>query len=156
MSERMDEARKTGAVVVVDDDRVDRRVAERCLGRSKLADRAVTALSSGEQLLALLEEVNAGQAPRPALLLLDLSMPRITGLELLARIRADPRLKDEPFIVVLSTSQRDDDRRRALELGAQRYEAKPSSSGEYVALFDSLVPVVSARCPASSGAPSAE
>src|SRR6185295_8714925 len=73
-------------------------------------------------------------APRPALILLDLNMPRKDGREALLEIKANAALRQIP-IVVLTTSQADEDICRAYDLGANSYITKPVS---FAALVDLL------------------
>jgi CheY-like chemotaxis protein len=63
-------------------------------------------------------------APKPGLLLLDLNMPKIDGLEVLKQIRAEPQLHRLP-VVILTTSQLEEDRLRSYDLGANAYIRKP-------------------------------
>ena len=60
----------------------------------------------------------------PGLLLLDINMPKLTGLEVLVAVKADPALQRIPT-VMLTTSGRDEDRRASLEGGADDYVTKP-------------------------------
>jgi CheY-like chemotaxis protein len=71
------------------------------------------------------------QHPLPCLVLLDIKMPRMTGLEALARIRQNPALKDVP-VVMFSSSQQTVDQDRAKELGADEYLVKPASLDGFV------------------------
>jgi len=68
--------------------------------------------------------------PRPALVLLDLKLPRVDGLEVLRRLRADERTRTIP-VIVLSSSQEESDLRRSNELGADRYVRKPVNFTEF-------------------------
>src|SRR4029077_11451245 len=63
-------------------------------------------------------------APRPGLILLDLNLPRVDGLEVLAEIKADPVLKVIP-VVILTTSQAQQDVLRSYALHANAYVSKP-------------------------------
>ncbi|MBI4575644.1 MAG: response regulator [Planctomycetes bacterium] len=84
----------------------------------------------GEEALALLrgEGVWGGQR-LPGLVLMDIQMPRKDGFKLLEAIRADERLRHLP-VVVLSTSQREEDVTRSYRCGASSYIAKPASLAE--------------------------
>src|SRR5450756_2336891 len=68
---------------------------------------------------------------RAALVLMDLNMPRMNGLETLAEMKAGPRLVSTP-VVVFTTSRDDDDLRRAYQLGASSYVVKPVGLPELV------------------------
>jgi CheY-like chemotaxis protein len=65
-----------------------------------------------------------GAAPRPGLILLDLSMPKKDGLRALAEIKADPGLRQIP-VVVMTTSSQDEDISRSYDLGASSFVTKP-------------------------------
>ena len=69
-------------------------------------------------------EPNAEATLTPALVLLDLKLPKIDGLEVLRRVRADPRTKLLP-VVVLTSSREDEDILRSYALGANAYVRKP-------------------------------
>jgi DNA-binding response OmpR family regulator len=84
--------------------------------------RVITA-SDGETGLALAQE------ERPDLCILDVMMPKLTGLEVLAYLRADPATADTRVILLTSRGQ-DDDVDRGFELGAQDYVTKPFSPKE--------------------------
>jgi DNA-binding response OmpR family regulator len=84
--------------------------------------RVITA-SDGQTGLALAKE------ERPDLCILDVMMPKITGLEVLAHLRADPATADTRVILLTSRGQ-DDDVDRGFELGAQDYVTKPFSPKE--------------------------
>jgi DNA-binding response OmpR family regulator len=84
--------------------------------------RVITA-SDGERGLAL------ARAERPDLCILDVMMPKLTGLEVLAQLRAEPATADTPVILLTSRGQ-DADVDRGFELGAQDYVTKPFSPQE--------------------------
>jgi CheY-like chemotaxis protein len=73
----------------------------------------------------------------PDLLLLDLKMPRMDGIEVLSLVRAIPRLKTLP-VVILTASQTEADRCRCYELGANAYVVKPAAGAELRAVLESL------------------
>lgn len=108
------------SVFVVDDDPVICRLAKHILER---AGYAVTVLYDGEEAWKALKN------SVPDILLTDLMMPRITGVELLQRIRADTRLSALPVVVFTARSE-PHDRRRAEEAGASHYLTKPFSSAQ--------------------------
>ncbi len=75
--------------------------------------------------------------PRPALVLLDLNLPRKDGREVLAEMKADPALREIP-VVILTTSQSEDDVHRAYGLCANCYIAKPVDFGSFVTVVRSI------------------
>jgi len=81
-------------------------------------------VANGERALVFLRGVGADRARRPGVILLDLGMPLMGGLEFLEQLKADPALRRIP-VVVLTASKREDERRRAYELGAAGYVVKP-------------------------------
>jgi CheY-like chemotaxis protein len=97
-------------------------------------------VGDGEELMRYLrrEGPHGGQdaAPRPGLILLDLNMPKMDGREALALIKADPRLRHIPVIVLTSTKA-DEDIVRAYGLGVNSFVNKPVT-------FDGLVAVMHA------------
>jgi len=76
--------------------------------------------------------------PLPALMLLDLKMPRVSGFEVLAWLRGQSQLRRLP-VVVLTSSTQDDDIGRAYDLGANSYVVKPSGLKQTAAVAQQLV-----------------
>ena len=88
-------------------------------------------------------------APCPALALLDLNLPRKSGLEILARIRQSPKFKDVPVVIVTS-SDSPKDRAETARLGANRYFRKPSGYEEFLRLGQVVQEVIDERQAPSS------
>lgn len=82
-------------------------------------------------------QVDRAAAAHPALLLLDLNMPTMGGLETLAIIRADPRLRRLP-VVMLTTSGAVEDIDRCFDAGANAYVVKPSAYARLVEVFNQI------------------
>jgi len=78
-----------------------------------------------------------GAAPVPTVILLDLKLPRIDGLEVLRRIRADDRTKLLP-VVILTSSKQDEDIVRGYSLGANAYVRKPVDFAEFASAARTL------------------
>jgi len=98
----------------------------------------LTVCSDGETAVANVQALAAGTAgPVPALILLDLNLPRVSGHQVLAAIRAQPVLNAIP-VVVLSTSNHGDDRRRCLAGGASDYLVKPPRFHELLDLVNTV------------------
>jgi len=128
---------RDGVILLAEDDPNDVLSVQRAFQRNYVAN-PVQVVRDGEEALAYL----SGQAPfadrerhpLPVLLLMDLKMPRKSGLEVLAWVRHQPGLKRLP-IIVLTSSNQSPDINRAYELGANSYLVKPAG-------FDSLLDLV--------------
>jgi len=124
-------------ILLAEDDPNDVLLIQRAFQRNYVAN-PVQVVRDGEEALAYL----SGQAPfadrerhpLPVLMLMDLKMPRKSGLEVLAWVRHQPGLKRLP-IIVLTSSNQSPDINRAYELGANSYLVKPAG-------FDSLLDLV--------------
>lgn len=119
----------TSTVLLADDDHDDVLLVRRALASAGWAG-PVQDVSDGQDLLDyLLRHGRWSELPersRPALVLLDLNMPRMDGLSALTHLRALPEFSDLP-VVVLTTSSSPFDRDKAMALGANGYVSKPSS-----------------------------
>ncbi|CAM0125861.1 chemosensory pili system protein ChpA (sensor histidine kinase/response regulator) [Stenotrophomonas geniculata] len=107
--------RQVPLVMVVDDSLTMRKVTGRILERHNFE---VSVARDGVEALERLEE------RVPDLMLLDIEMPRMDGYELATAMRADPRYRDVPIVMITSRSG-DKHRQRAFEIGVQRYLGKP-------------------------------
>jgi chemotaxis family two-component system response regulator Rcp1 len=112
------------AVLLVEDDPGDVVLARQALRAGRL-DTDLEVVGDGVEALSYLRrEDNYGDAGRPDLILLDLNLPRMSGLELLAELKSDTQLRRIP-VVVLSTSVAADDITRSYDLHADVYVPKP-------------------------------
>jgi len=109
------EQRRVPLVMVVDDSLTMRKVTGRVLERHNFE---VTAARDGVEALEKLED------RVPDLMLLDIEMPRMDGYELATAMKADPRFKDVPIVMITSRTG-DKHRQRAFDIGVQRYMGKP-------------------------------
>jgi two-component system response regulator len=105
-------------VLLVEDDRNHRWVLKRVLDNAFGEEISVEEADSGERALE-----RAAQSPLPDLMLLDLGLPGIGGFEVLRRLRADPRTKALP-VVVLTSSQEKKDIWEAYQCGANSFVSK--------------------------------
>ena len=115
-------------ILVANDDEREMRVIRRALTKAG-SDVAVQFVSDGEEVLARLKGehpfTNRRLFPFPDLLLLDLKLPRMNGVEVLEELRAHPLLRRLP-VIVLGASERPKDIALALESGANSFLTKPS------------------------------
>lgn len=114
-------------VLVADDNEDHRFLIVRALRDADGLSLEVDSVQDGEEVLDLL--YGRGQfagREKPNLVLLDLKMPRMGGLEVLERVKNDPNLREIP-IVVLSSSDRPEDINETYQLGGNSYVTKPST-----------------------------
>jgi CheY-like chemotaxis protein len=130
----------TNTILHVEDDANDVLLLERAFRRAQVSG-TLKAVNDGDVALAYLrgEDTFAQRSeyPLPALVLLDLKLPRKSGLEVLAWIREQPSLRRVP-VVILSSSKQTADINRAYELGANSYLVKPVGFDALVELARSL------------------
>ena len=116
-------------VLYADDDPEDRMLAKDAWEESRLANE-LHFVEDGEDLMDYLHRRGKHEdkrgAPLPGMILLDLNMPRKDGREALAEIKADPRLRMIP-IVILTTSKAEQDILSAYDLGVSSFIVKPVS-----------------------------
>lgn len=120
-------------ILLVDDDEVDVMTVRRALTKARLTN-PIHAASDGEEALALLRGGAVG--PR-RIVLLDLNMPRMTGIEFLQALRADPALH-ATAVVVLTTSNEERDKIEAYRLHVAGYLVKPVTFASFVDLMATL------------------
>jgi len=129
----MEAARTLEPLAVVEDSDEDFEALSRVL-RETTSREGIVRYCSGEEAVAGLIK---GEDPRPALILLDLNLPGIRGMEVLARFKADAKLKVIP-VIVLSGSSREEDIDAAYEAGANAYLSKPLDHSELRRILLSL------------------
>jgi CheY-like chemotaxis protein len=121
-------------IYIVDDDPDDRQIIlDAFVERNPQIDYVFI-----ENAEALLENLYAADVELPALILLDLNMPGMLGLQALKEIRANKQYSQIP-IIVLTTSTLHHDRRASYELGASCFLRKPDSFAELVEITESIV-----------------
>jgi CheY-like chemotaxis protein len=123
-------------ILLADDDQIDTKAFLRAL--RKLGDsREVTVARDGVEAWELLQ---GESALRPGMIVLDINMPRMNGLELLRRIREHERLRDIP-VFVLTTSGADSDRLDAMHLRVSGYIVKSDLGAGLQRAFQSARPI---------------
>ena len=119
------------AILIVEDNPQDELLMLRALRKSNLANR-IDVVRDGQQALDYLfaeGEFAGRRGGLPAVVLLDIGLPRLSGLEVLARLRADPRTRLQP-VVILTSSDEERDRLRSYENGANSFVRKPLDFAE--------------------------
>jgi CheY-like chemotaxis protein len=117
-------------ILLVEDDDIDALTVRRTLkelGANNPLDRA----TDGERALAFLRHPTQ---PRPGLILLDLNMPRMNGIEFVAELKKDPQLRIIP-VVVLTTSSEEGDRIAAFSNSVAGYMVKPVDYPQFVSIM---------------------
>jgi CheY-like chemotaxis protein len=121
----------TVTILVVDDDMVDRMAIRRSFRALKIGNPVVEAGNGIEGLDRLRGSNGADKLPQPVLVLLDLNMPQMGGIEFLEEVRADPLL--QPLLIfVLTTSSADEDRMRAYAKNIAGYVLKQRPGQSFV------------------------
>lgn len=124
---------KAKSIVLVEDNAQDEMLTLRALRKANLANH-VQVVRDGQQALDYLfregEFADRPGTDMPAVILLDLNLPRVSGLEVLARLRADARTRLVP-IVILTSSDEERDRLCCYESGANSFVRKPLEFAEF-------------------------
>lgn len=128
---------KSVNVLLVEDNEVDREAVRRGFAKYRIANTLIDA-RDGVEALARLRGTD-GQPPleRPYLILADLNMPRMNGIELVRAIRADSDLKDS-VVFMLTTSRNDEDRVASYALNVAGYILKDDVGAGFVRLVELL------------------
>jgi CheY-like chemotaxis protein len=121
------------SILLVEDNPQDEMLVLRALRRANLANR-IDVVRDGQQALDYLfcqgEFAQRAAQPLPAVVMLDIGLPRLNGLEVLQRLRADARTRLLP-VVMLTSSDEDADRLGSYSAGANSYVRKPLAFAEF-------------------------
>jgi len=120
-------------LLLVEDNPADVELTLHALGKHNLANRIHVMRDGAEALEYLFGEGSDGAAGcgrHPRLILLDLKLPKVNGLEVLGRVKSDPRTKSIP-VVVLTSSREERDLYLCYELGVNSYIVKPVDFGNF-------------------------
>jgi two-component system response regulator len=126
--------RAAKVILLVEDNPDDEALTLRALKKSNILNEVVVARDGAEALDYLFGTgARAGRGTRiqPEIVLLDLKLPRLDGLEVLKRIRADPRTRLQP-VVILTTSNEERDVLSSYQLGANSYIRKPVDFEQFI------------------------
>ena len=110
-------------ILLVEDDTLDVMDARRTLSRMDILFK-IHVVKNGEEALAYLREVSQRGAERPDIILLDLNMPKMNGIELLTAIRGMEQWKDIK-VFIITTSEEREDKELTQKLGVSGYIVKP-------------------------------
>lgn len=125
---------KTLNILLVEDDQVDAMNVTRAFAKNRISNPLFVA----EDGIRALEMLRSGEVPpERRIILLDLNMPRMNGIEFLRELRADPVLKHTP-VVVLTTSDDERDKINAYDLNVAGYLLKPVTFTNFVEVMAAL------------------
>lgn len=119
-------------ILIVEDSAAMRSMIDSILGETGGEELLITEAQNGFEALKLLPRIQFD------LILTDINMPDINGLELLTFLKSNPRYRDIPTLVI-TTEGKEEDRRRGLALGADEYLIKPFSPESLIALIKRLL-----------------
>ncbi len=127
-------------ILMADDDADDRLMTQEALEESRLIN-GLHFVEDGEDLMDYLHRrgryADLGNTPLPGLILLDLNMPRMNGIEFLRELRSDEKLRHTP-VVVLTTSDDERDKINAYNLNVAGYLLKPVTFVNFVEVMATL------------------
>jgi two-component system, response regulator len=124
---------KGRAVLLVEDNEDDEELTIRAFKKNNIKNQVDVARDGVEALDYLL----GGKNPLPQMVLLDLKLPKVDGLEVLRRLREDSRTKRLP-VVILTSSSEEKDILRGYDLGANSYVRKPVDFTEFIEAVNQL------------------
>jgi two-component system response regulator len=119
-------------ILLIEDNPDDELLTRRAFQKNNILNEVLVAHDGAEALDLLLGD-SSGSAPiqPPAVTLLDLNLPKISGLDVLRRLRADERTRLLP-VVILTSSREEQDLIEGYRLGANSYVRKPVDFGEFL------------------------
>ncbi len=130
---------ENGTILLIEDNSDDIALTRRALKKANIANELIVAQDGVEAMEYLFGEAGAPEGGRelPVLVLLDLKLPRVDGLEVLKRIRAEERTRLLP-VVVLTSSNEERDIVKSYDLGANSYVRKPVNFDEFAEAIRTL------------------
>lgn len=120
-------------ILLVEDDRVDAMTVKRALSEID-SSSPVNIVANGEEALEFLRNK---RNDRPGIILLDLNMPKMNGIEFLKIAKAEPNLRRIP-VIVLTTSQQESEKVESFNLGAAGYIIKPLSYEQFLEMVKAI------------------
>ena len=131
---------RTTTILLVEDNADDEKLTLRAFKKSNIKNEVVVARDGAEALDYLFgtgQFAGRDMNVMPQLILLDLKLPKIDGLEVLRQLRADPRTKLLP-VVILTSSKEQEDLIRGYSLGANSYVRKPIDFNQFIEAMQQL------------------
>jgi two-component system response regulator len=131
---------KNKPILLVEDNDDDVRLTKRALLKNNITNKLIVmgdGVAALHYLRVATEPGNDEAHTLPAVILLDLKLPKMDGMEVLRQIRADPKLRRQP-VVILTTSKEDQDIINSYDLGANSYIRKPVDFEQFSAAISQL------------------
>jgi chemotaxis family two-component system response regulator Rcp1 len=128
------------AILLVEDNPADIKITERALKQSALPVELIVVRDGQEAIEYLLQQGPFAASPnwrRPDLVLLDINLPRLSGHEVLKKIRSTPALRTVP-VIVLTTSRREEDIQNVYAAGANTYIEKPADFNRFLDVLKTI------------------
>ncbi|MDP2261897.1 MAG: response regulator [Hydrogenophaga sp.] len=122
-------------ILLVEDNPMDLDLTLRAFSKKKFSN-TIQIARDGEEALAFLPRWDAGE-PLPAVILLDINMPKINGLEVLQQLKDHPLYRRIP-VVMLTSSREDRDLKTAYDLGVNSYIEKPVSFTKFIEVAEHI------------------
>jgi CheY-like chemotaxis protein len=129
---------ESAGILLVEDDRVDVMTVQRALKKNAIGNHLYVARTATDALAMLRGEGTEKIDPPPALILLDLNLPQMSGIQFLDRLREDPDLRDLSVIVVTSSNE-PNDRAAAFRYEVDDYIVKPHSFDEFATVIRTVL-----------------
>ncbi len=129
---------KNAPILLVEDDRVDVMTVQRALRKSDISNPLYVGRTALDALAMLRGEGAEKIDPPPVLILLDLNLPKMSGIEFLKELRADTALKSLR-VIVLTSSNEPRDREAAFTYDVDDYVVKPHSFGEFTSAISTIL-----------------
>jgi len=118
-------------ILLVEDSESDAELTTIALQRNNMVNKIHHVVDGEEALDFLFKEIASNEICPPKVVLLDLKLPKVSGLEVLAKIKSDEKLKNIP-VVVLTSSDEDRDLKECYSLGANSYIVKPVDFDKFI------------------------
>ncbi|MES2842950.1 MAG: response regulator [Pseudomonadota bacterium] len=122
-------------ILLVEDNPMDLDLTLRAFNKKKFTN-SIQIARDGEEALAFMARWETGE-PVPAVILLDINLPKLNGLEVLQKLKAHPVYRRIP-VVVLTSSKENSDLKTAYDLGANSYIEKPVSFSKFIEVAEHI------------------
>ncbi|MDZ4100246.1 MAG: response regulator [Hydrogenophaga sp.] len=122
-------------ILLVEDNPMDLDLTLRAFNKKKFSN-TIQVARDGEEALAFFARWEAGEA-MPAVILLDINLPKVNGLEVLQRLKSHPVFRRIP-VVVLTSSRENSDLKTAYDLGVNSYIEKPVSFNKFIEVAEHI------------------